>query len=155
LCELLAAEPALAGVRAGLHHAQAHVRRESDPSAFARPQFDGETARAASLAAQLALHAHRGQVLATVAVAEAAATAGVDVTKLGDFSLRGIPDLVTIFELDVCAAEGARVEDPVCRIEVERDRAPARLRYDHVAYYFCSLECAADFARNPARYAFD
>jgi YHS domain-containing protein len=77
------------------------------------------------------------------------------VTKLGDYNLRGIAQPVTIYELDVRADQGDRVEDPVCRMEVERERAPARLRHDHIDFYFCSLECAAEFARTPDRYAFD
>jgi class 3 adenylate cyclase len=143
LYELVDGEPGFPGLRAGLHHGSAAERSEE------------LLGRAINLAARVASEAHRGQALATQAVAEAASAAGVEVTKLGDYDLRGIPRPVTIYELDVRASEGERVEDPVCRMEVERERAPARLRHNHVDYYFCSLECAADFAKAPDRYAFD
>jgi class 3 adenylate cyclase len=143
LYELVAGEPGFPGVRSGLHHGSAAEREEE------------VLGRAVNLAARVAGEARRGQVFATLAVADAAEQAGIEVTKLGDYDLKGIPRPVTIYELDVRADEGARVEDPVCRMEVERDRAPARLRHNHVDYYFCSLDCAAEFAREPERYAFD
>ncbi len=140
LYELVGAEPSFPGVRCGLHHGSS---------------ADDESERALNLAARVAGEARRGQALATIAVAEAAEQAGIEVTKLGDYDLRDIPRTVTIYELDVRADQGTRVEDPVCRMEVERERAPARLRHKHVDWYFCSLDCAAEFAREPERYAFD
>jgi adenylate cyclase len=143
LYESVAAESDFPGVRAGLHHGTASERA------------DEVLGRAVNLTARVAAEARRGQVLATRAIADAAVDSGIEVTKLGDFDLRGIPRPVTIFELDVRATESDRVEDPVCRMDVERERAPARLRYNHVDYYFCSLECAGEFAGAPDRYAFD
>jgi class 3 adenylate cyclase len=143
LYELVAGEPGFPGVRAGLHHGNAAERDQE------------VLGRAVNLAARIAGAARRGQALATQAVAEAAVDCGVEVTKLGDHDLRGIPQPVTVYELDVRADQGDRVEDPVCRMEVERERAPARLRHEHVDYYFCSLECAAEFAQAPGRFAFD
>jgi class 3 adenylate cyclase len=143
LFEVLAAEPSYPRLRAGLHHGTAAVRGE---------EVFGE---GVNLAARVAAEARASQVLATQTVAAAAVRSGIEATKLGDFTLRNIARPVTIFDLDVRATEGDRVEDPVCRMEIERDRAPARLRYHHVDYHFCSLECAGDFARAPERYAFE
>jgi YHS domain-containing protein len=36
---------------------------------------------------------------------------------------------------------------------VDPERAAGRLIYDGTAYFFCTLECAADFARRPERFA--
>jgi YHS domain-containing protein len=43
--------------------------------------------------------------------------------------------------------------DPVCRMAVDPERSAGRLTYDDTAYYFCSLACAAEFARHPERFA--
>jgi YHS domain-containing protein len=43
--------------------------------------------------------------------------------------------------------------DPVCRMAVEPDHAAGRLTYEGVAYFFCTLACAGDFAARPERYA--
>ena len=43
--------------------------------------------------------------------------------------------------------------DPVCRMAVDPDRAAGRLVYEGTAYFFCTLACAGEFARNPERYA--
>jgi adenylate cyclase len=142
LHECLAAEPGFPRVRIGMHHGDA--------------SNDGAPCeQALELSTFVASRARPGEVFATRAVASAAVSMGVEVVNLGDFELASISQTVTIFALDVAAAEGELVEDPVCRAEIERERAPARLRYKRVDYYFCSLECAGDFARGPTRFAFD
>ena len=42
--------------------------------------------------------------------------------------------------------------DPVCRMAVDPDRAAGRLMHDGTAYFFCTLACAGEFAREPERY---
>ncbi|MFB6345848.1 MAG: YHS domain-containing protein [bacterium] len=37
-------------------------------------------------------------------------------------------------------------------MQLNPDRAPARLPYGDRTYYFCSFECAQMFAENPDRY---
>jgi len=142
LHECLAAEPGFPRLRVGMHHGDA--------------AHDGEpVGPALELSALIAARARPGEALATRAVACAAASMGIEIVNQGDFAFGCLRQPVTIFALDVVAAEGERVEDPVCRIEIERERAPARLRHNRVDYYFCSLECAGYFARDPTRFAFD
>jgi YHS domain-containing protein len=43
--------------------------------------------------------------------------------------------------------------DPVCRVAVDPERSAGRLTYEDTAYLFCSLVCAAEFARQPERFA--
>ena len=43
--------------------------------------------------------------------------------------------------------------DPVCRMAVDPDRAAGRLMHEGTAYFFCTLACAGEFARQPERYA--
>ncbi len=42
--------------------------------------------------------------------------------------------------------------DPVCRMAVDPDHAPGRLLYEGTAYYFCTLSCTGEFARDPERF---
>lgn len=39
--------------------------------------------------------------------------------------------------------------DPVCGMEVEMDKAPARLEYEGKIYYFCSRGCMREFRERP------
>jgi len=58
----------------------------------------------------------------------------------------------------LCTAEVARAcgqvdgVDPVCRMHLEPDTAPARLPFGDTTYYFCSLACARTFAQAPENY---
>ncbi len=47
---------------------------------------------------------------------------------------------------------GLLAEDPVCNMDVEIARAPASADHDGRTYYFCSLQCREDFARQPELY---
>ena len=50
------------------------------------------------------------------------------------------------------ASEGQLQVDPVCRMAVDPDRAAGRLMHEGTAYFFCTLTCAGEFARQPERY---
>lgn len=127
--------------RGGLHHGPA-VSRGRD--------WIGATV---NLAARVAGQAHAGQVLATAPVAEAARCHGLEAVHLGSFELRNVADPVDLWEIQVGVSNVAAGVDPVCRMQVLRDRAAGRLRYEGSDYWFCSLGCAASFAAEPARYA--
>lgn len=42
--------------------------------------------------------------------------------------------------------------DPVCRMQVEPERAAARAEYQGTTYYFCSKGCHKTFTANPEKY---
>ena len=42
--------------------------------------------------------------------------------------------------------------DPVCRMEVDPARAPAKAEYEGQTYYFCAPACKAEFERHPEKY---
>jgi len=42
--------------------------------------------------------------------------------------------------------------DPVCKMEVEEDKAAAISEYQGEKYYFCSLPCKKSFDENPEKY---
>ena len=51
------------------------------------------------------------------------------------------------------ASEHALPCDPVCRMAVDPERSVGRITYKDTAYFFCSLACVAEFARQPERFA--
>ena len=140
LARRTAREPDFPVLRAGFHHGEA-VERAGDVFGAA-----------INLAARVAAHARGGQVLATGRVADAARTAGIAVTDLGRVALHNLRDPIELFALEIGATPAAEAVDPVCRMRVAYARAAGRLRVDGVEYWFCSIECAARFARDPTSY---
>lgn len=43
-------------------------------------------------------------------------------------------------------------KDPVCGMEVSREKAAAATQYNGKTYYFCAEACKQAFDRNPERY---
>jgi adenylate cyclase len=131
-------------VRVGLHHGPA-VRRGGD--------FFGA---AVNLAARVSAEAVGGEVLVTGQTAALAPDpAGVLYEPRGRRALRNVAVPVELFAA-VRAGEataGSLPRDPVCHMAVDPERAPGRLRYEDTAWFFCSLACAARFARHPERFA--
>ena len=140
LFAIVVKEPDFPALRAGLHHGPV-VERDK--------RFFGATL---NLAARIAGQARGGQVLASAAVAEAISASCIEVNRLGTFQLRNLRDSIEIFSLECEGVVTTSVIDPVCRMRVEVDHAPGRLRYEGVDYCFCSLACAAQFAVSPESY---
>ncbi len=46
-----------------------------------------------------------------------------------------------------------KVKDPVCKMEIEVDKAVGRLEYKGQIYYFCSMGCKKQFDKDPEKYA--
>ncbi len=45
------------------------------------------------------------------------------------------------------------VTDPVCGMQIEPERAAAKVEYQGQTYWFCSESCRKKFEAQPARYA--
>lgn len=131
-------------VRVGLHHGSAVER-------------DGDLIGAAvNLAARVSAEATGGEVLLTGHTAALAADLdGVVYEPRGRRELRNVREPVDLF---AAVREGAPRPaalpcDPVCRMAVDPQRAAGRLVHEGAVYFFCSLSCAAEFARRPERFA--
>jgi class 3 adenylate cyclase/YHS domain-containing protein len=136
-----AADPRLPALRAGLHHGSAV---EKDGDVFGA---------AVNLAARVAAEAHAGEVLGTLAIADAARRAGIPVAELGLLSLKNVRGKVALFSLALVVGVTETPIDPVCHTSVDRRAAIGRLSYGGIDYWFCSLTCAAAFASNPGWHA--
>jgi class 3 adenylate cyclase/YHS domain-containing protein len=130
-------------VRVGLHHGSA-VERDGD--------YFGA---AVNLAARVSAEATGGEVLLTGQTAALAPSLdGVYYEPRGRQELRNVREPVELFAaVRVGETHAARLPiDPVCRMAVDPDHAPGRLVHDGTAYYFCTLTCAGQFAREPGRF---
>jgi adenylate cyclase len=130
-------------VRVGLHHGSAAER-------------DGDYFGAAvNLAARVSAEASGGEVLVTGHTAALApAIEGVYYEPRGRQALRNVREPVELFAAVRLGGTGAGdlPVDPVCQMAVDPDRAPGRLLHEGSAYYFCTLTCAGEFARDPERF---
>jgi adenylate cyclase len=130
-------------VRVGLHHGPA-VERDGD--------YFGATV---NLAARVAGVASDGEVLLTAHTAALAPELeGVFYEPRGREALRNVREPVELF---AAVRKGDSTNDrlaldPVCRMAVDPDRAAGRLMYEGTAYFFCTLACAGEFAREPERF---
>jgi adenylate cyclase len=130
-------------VRVGLNHGPA-VERDGD--------YFGATV---NLAARVSGLASGGEVLVTGPTAALVPDLeGVFYESRGRQALRGVREPVEIFAAvhQSESAQGGLPVDPVCRMAVDPDRAAGRLLYDGNAYFFCTLTCAGEFAREPERF---
>jgi YHS domain-containing protein len=50
------------------------------------------------------------------------------------------------------AMEVMMEKDPVCGMQVDRNKAQYHMTHKGKDYYFCSQECKKQFERNPERY---
>ena len=42
--------------------------------------------------------------------------------------------------------------DPVCKMVVDVDAAPAKIEHGEHAHFFCSEECKVEFQKDPKKY---
>jgi len=109
-----------------------------------------------NLAARIAGVAGGGEVLLSEATRKTAdAMEGVEFQRHGEVRLRNVPGPMLLYRVVRLGAE-QREElpvDPVCRMTVAANASLGRLIHEGTEYHFCSLECAAVFARDPAAYA--
>jgi class 3 adenylate cyclase/YHS domain-containing protein len=114
----------------------------------------GYFGKALNLGSRVAAHARGNQILCTEQVVTMASDLkDVEYRALGPTRFKNITDPVEIFEV---IARRQKVEsnliDPVCRMQVRHDTAPARLPFGGKTYYFCSFDCAKKFVNKPEIY---
>ncbi|MBI4591532.1 MAG: YHS domain-containing protein [Candidatus Rokubacteria bacterium] len=136
-------EPLFPSVRAGIH---------AGPVLEYRGGYVGP---ALSLARQVAAYARAGEILCTEAVFRRAANVGdIEFVAVGPVRLWNVAEPVWIYEvIPPGQRDPGSAVDPVCRMQVRAETAPARLPYKDRTYWFCSFDCASAFAERPDRYA--
>jgi adenylate cyclase len=136
-------EPDFPGVRVGVHYGPV-VERNGD--------LFGATV---NVAARLTAHAHVGQLLTSVAVAGLLEEqTHLTTIALGSTWLKNVGEPIDVYSVaELAVTARTQVLDPVCRMFIDADAAPARLPWDSRAWHFCSFECAQAFGRDPERYS--
>jgi adenylate cyclase len=130
-------------IRVGLHHGPA-IERDGD--------YFGATV---NLAARVAAVAVGGEVLLTAQTAALApALEGILYQPRGRQTLRNIREPIELFAAvpQGQSVHGELALDPVCKMAVDPEHAVGRLIFNDKAYFFCTLACAAEFARHPDRF---
>lgn len=109
---------------------------------------------ALNLTARVAVHARGGQIICTERVMNVASHFDkILFSPLGLVLFKNVKNPVAIFEVAArTQKDEGNLIDPVCRMQVSQETAPAILSYNENTYYFCSFECAKAFAENPAFY---
>lgn len=135
-------EPLFPAVRVGIHRGHA------------LEQGGHYVGASLNLTARVAAHARAGQILCTEPVASAAgAVGGAEYRPLGPARFKNIVGPVMLFEVVAAPLLAATTAiDPVCRMQVDPETAPARLPFGGRTYWFCSFECARRFAERPQEY---
>jgi class 3 adenylate cyclase/YHS domain-containing protein len=136
-------EPHFPGVRVGVHHGPV-VERNGD--------VFGATV---NVAARLTAHASVGQLLTTDAVVSLVTEVEhLRAVALGPTLLRNVLETVDVYWVaDHTSDATSQVLDPICRMFVDADSAPARLPWGERIWHFCSFDCAQRFAQDPNRHA--
>jgi adenylate cyclase len=145
LRDAVEAEPLFLGVRCGVHVGPV-VRRQG--------RYFGP---ALNVSARLAAYARPGQIVCTEAVAAVCVPfPAYAFHPIGPVRFKNVHAEVRVVEIVAPRTAGpSLVVDPVCRMHVSSDTAPARLPLRDRTYHFCSFECAKAFAADPESYARD
>ena len=102
-----------------------------------------------NLTARLAARAEPGQMLATRAVAEAAAARGIAVRSLGPMTLRSLARPVEVYSIELAPSADPAWIDPVCKMHAPwsayRTEPPP-------GPWFCSEQCANAYRASPETY---
>jgi len=107
-----------------------------------------------NVAARLTAHAHVGQLLTSAAIVRhVEPETHLTTVALGATFLKNVAEPIDLYAIsDHGPTPATQVLDPVCRMYVDADAAPARLPWDERAWYFCSFDCAHAFSQEPIRY---
>lgn len=103
-----------------------------------------------NIAARLTAMAAPGDVLATAAVAKAAAERGLTHRALGPTQLRSVAGPIELFALELTEPSDPAWIDPVCRMHAPPE---ARQLGRTGGVWFCSPMCRAAYRRSPESYA--
>ncbi|RUP31039.1 MAG: YHS domain-containing protein, partial [Mycolicibacterium sp.] len=69
---------------------------------------------------------------------------------LGETTFKNLSEPIGVHALHLGAPSPVSTVDPICRMRIEHQQAAGYLRHHGHEYWFCSLKCAAQFAREAA-----
>ena len=139
----LGARPRFPVVRVGMHTGPA-IEREGD--------WFGATV---NLAARISAAAGGGEVLLSEATLKAAGPLErVELSRHGFATFKNVREPVALYRAVRSGRQDRELPiDPVCRMALDADQAAGQLQHDGRVFFFCSLDCARQFAADPGHYA--
>ena len=142
LYKLIADRPDFPVVRAGLHHG---------PTLLRGNRYFGSTV---NLAARVAARASGGEILCTQEVVDLLSGDGAEIAieHRGSATLKNLPQAVDLYAIVLSGLTREYAIDPVCKMQVDTKQAAGELHFDRKTYWFCSLSCVEQFARQPKAY---
>jgi class 3 adenylate cyclase/YHS domain-containing protein len=142
IVEELGTRPRFPVVRVGMHTGSA-IEREGD--------WFGATV---NLAARISAAAGGGEVLVSEATVHAAGSlGGVELSRHGFATFKNVREPVALYQAVRAGRRDRELPiDPVCRMAIDADQAAGQLQHDGKSFFFCSLDCARQFAADPGHY---
>jgi len=108
---------------------------------------------AINLTSRIACFAKGGQILCSRTFKESVRESDIFFHSLGEKRFKNVIKPMEIFELTTNKeTEEIWYADPVCRMHVSENTAPAKLPFEKKTIYFCSFECAKKFISDPELY---
>ena len=108
---------------------------------------------ALNIAARVASYARADQILCTNSLIKMLTQRNaIKYCELGEVHFKNLIEPIPLFEISDDHHKIETLTDPVCRMRVKPDSAPARLPYNGKIYFFCSFECAKAFVGRPDQY---
>lgn len=134
----VSAQPTFPALRIGLHVGPA-VERDND-------YFGGTV----NIAARVSGVARGGEIVCTERIAVIAIEHELASARpMGTIRLKNVATPVSLFELSTGEVSELCHIDPVCRMQVSPEDAPARRTHAGAGLYFCSTDCASKFDEAP------
>jgi class 3 adenylate cyclase len=125
-------------IHAGLHHGTVIMQDEKIFGA------------AINLISRIASYAQAGKILCSRSFRDSVKESEILFKSLGEIKFKNVIKPVEIFEIKTeIESEEIRYTDPVCRMHISENTAPAKLPFKNKTIYFCSFECAKNFILHP------
>ncbi len=106
-----------------------------------------------NLTSRIAGYAQGGQILCSRSFKESVKKPDTNFHSLGEKRFKNVMKPVEIFKIKTNTETEERwYTDPVCRMHIPENTAPAKLPFEKKTIYFCSFDCAKKFILNPELY---
>lgn len=132
-------EPHFPSVHMGLHSGLV-IKRDG--------KYYGHTL---NLTSRICSYARAGQILCSQEIVDTVKNSGkYSFLKLGNIQFKNVTDPLAVFEIVVDSKRESISFDPVCKMQIDINKSPAKLVYDGNTYFFCSYRCLKKIIKNPS-----
>jgi len=76
----------------------------------------------------------------------------IAVRDLGSVALRSVAENVPLYSVELAPVADPAWIDPVCKMQVDENKAAGKSEYNGKTYYFCAPGCKRKFDAEPEKY---